>query len=53
MKGIDLVNHPNFVNRKDDLDPNQPGLLKIAKKKGMLVSEDKHIDDGIKCNRWN
>lgn len=32
MKGIDLVNHPNFAGRKEDLDPNQPGLLKITKK---------------------
>lgn len=32
MKGIDLANHPNFVGRKADLEPNQPGLLKITKK---------------------
>lgn len=32
MKGIDLLNHPNFTKRIDDLDPNQPGLFKITKK---------------------
>lgn len=32
MKGIDLGNHPNFTKRIKDLDPNQPGLLKITKK---------------------
>lgn len=32
MKGIDLANHPNFAGRKADLEPNQPGLLKITKK---------------------
>lgn len=32
MRGIDLSNHPNFTERIDDLDPNQPGLLKITKK---------------------
>ena len=38
MKNIDLLNHPNFTKRMDDLDPNQPGLLKITKK----YEEKKH-----------
>lgn len=41
MKGIDLTNHPNFVGRKEDLDPNQPGLLKFTKK----YEEKKRVGD--------
>lgn len=43
MKGIDLWNHPNFTVRKEDLDPNQPGLLKITKK----YEEKKTVGDAF------
>ena len=41
MKEVDLLNHPNFVGRKADIDPNQPGLLKITEK----YKEKKKIGD--------
>ena len=43
MKSIDLLNHPNFTKRMDDLDPNQPGLLKITKK----YEEKKKVGDAF------
>ena len=43
MKSIDLLNRPNFTKRMDDLDPNQPGLLKITKK----YEEKKKVGDAF------